>query len=58
MLQRCSHLIACLYCRDVFLVESGIAEAYVPDVKNPVEFFPEGSFFGEVRKLTLRLNFV
>lgn len=34
--------------RDLFILEKGRAEAYVGDKMEPVEFLPEGSFFGEM----------
>ena len=34
--------------RDLFILEKGRAEAYVGDKLEPVEFLPEGSFFGEM----------
>ena len=33
--------------RDLFILERGRAEAYVGTLIEPVEFLPEGSFFGE-----------
>lgn len=34
--------------RDLFVVERGAAEAFLPGKAEAVEFYPEGSFFGEV----------
>ena len=34
--------------RDLFILEKGRAEAYVGSKLEPVEFLPEGSFFGEM----------
>lgn len=34
--------------RDLFVLEKGRAEAYVGNKMEPVEFLPEGSFFGEM----------